>query len=374
MRVRRLGTLERAGVAEPGACLVAADRLALIVRRGTSQAAVGLELGAATIHTRWRQPLGGEGRHAWAGHHIALDVGSLVPLSHGRLFAAGGTSRLELDGLDGTVLDHLEVNASPSAAAGLLGPSAAPAGPHGPSRVLVPEGQTVSLYELDPVRRIEQRPTPPGTWVWAPPSHGYLSLEAESAANANPDAPHRPDDLPIVWSWHTNAVWRLPLGPFLRGAALLSGDLLLVPAGLVACEGVVALRLPDGDLRWQTTLAPPASPLVRQRPPLARPLAHLPNGDVVAATAAPSLHCLDPQAGTPHWQRPLEAEPTVVLPDDDTLWVGQANSRLVCVEAATGEVIDAAQLAVFAVALVARRRGEVIAIDRLASVYVCRHA
>jgi len=361
-------------VAEPGACLVATDHLALVVRRGTSQAAIGLELGATSVHTGWRQPLGGEGRHAWAGHHIALDVGSLVPLGHDRLFAAGGTSRLELNGLDGTVLDHMEANASPSAPAGSLGPSAAPAGALGPSTVLVPEGQTVSAYELSPLRRLEQRPTPPGTWAWAPPRDGYVSVEAESAANADADAPPRPDDLPLVWSWHTNAQWRLPRGPFLRGAPSLSGDLLLVPVGLVACEGIVALHLPDGDLRWQTTFAPPASPVARQRPPLACPLARLPNGDVVAATPAPSLHCLDPKTGTPRWQRPLEAEPTVLLTDDDTLWLGQAEGRLLVIEATTGQVVDEARLAVFAVALVARRPREIIAVDRLASVYVCRRA
>jgi hypothetical protein len=236
--------------------------LALVMHQALRATVSGLllESDGGTAKRLWRRPLAGDIDHVWRGHWIALNAASVVTAGE-RLLVSGATERLALDSRSGKVLAHSSAPASPSAMASVVGDA-----------LVAPEGQLVSSYDAVTMEPRSSRPTPSGTWAWAPAVEWWTVVTDEE------------DDAIGVWNVETGELRQL----------IVRDDLAVVATGSGAAERLAAVSLSGGALRWRAEFADPEPPRPQMegRRKLPHPMC-LFGSLVIAAVATPAVVALD---------------------------------------------------------------------------------
>lgn len=296
--------------------------LALVMHRALQATVTGLlvELNGGTAKQLWRRGLTGDIYHVWRGHRMALNSASVVAAGD-CLLVAGGTERLAIDRYSGKVVARSSAPASPSAKASTVGDA-----------LVVPEGQLVSLYDSVTLQLRLSKPTPRGTWAWAPAASSLAAVSDEENAYVG------------LWSVETDEVHVIAVPGPARQLIVLD-DLAVVAAGSGAAERLAAVGIAGGALRWCTEFVDlePPRPHIQGRPVLAHTMC-LSGPLLIAAVATPAVVALDVGSGEEQWLTGLSGYPTALALHRGVLWLGAQDRSVTCIDPGTGTVLGGLSL------------------------------
>jgi len=295
---------------------------------GTTLNAVRILLEAKRTDVLWQIDLKGATIYRLGGLDVPINIVSAIPAETGYAAVAGGKKRLVVAVETGEIRSEGAANSSPTA----------PASRHG-DVMLVPEGQVVSAYDLTSMELKWKRTVPDGMWALAPSTGPLIPIEDPSGSRV------------ALWHCDHPAAWSIPHNGFdvvdARAAPVLSGSVAVVPIKLSAPELLAAIDHQTGESRWSMVYPrpDPAFPMGGGTAPFPYPTAAVEEmGQVVSATAEPSVVCLDGSTGATVWSASLPGRPTALSLYKNIAWVAVEYGELLALDQNTGEIHGRAPL------------------------------
>ncbi len=320
MRLTCLGRVGQPGGVDPGVRAAGPDLLALVVRFRGRCTAVLIRVGPTSVRTAWTHDFGGVAPRTWGGHPVVINAASAALVGEGRLCLAGATERLLVAASRGEVLARSTGTAPPSAP-----------GTVRDGEFVVPECQTLAIYDASRLTLSAVRPIPAGAWAFAPPSGDWVPIQTERGQG-------------LLWGYRNDTLWDLPGVLYPICAAVDCGSSILVPSGGCPPSGGVGLDPTTGEIKWR--VGRPTHPQSRSptdRPGILRDPILSFEGRAIMAHSGSVLESLDSADGTSHWRVEFTADIAAIGRADEVVWVGTTGGGVTALNARSGTVLGGAE-------------------------------